>query len=228
MSGKGPIATLLSGLLFAAIIVLLNLNAAKPAAGPYGAPSPAGGTAGPPAPAASSPAASPTSNATAPTVNTVTKATYAGHTDGKTASIAISIHNGVAIAYLCSGKIESWLQGTAKDGKLALTGTHSGTLTGTFDASGAHGTAVASGKTFTFTAAVVHAPSGLWRSAATVRNAKVVAGWIVLPDGSQIGMVDVGGVETQAPPLDADSHSATVSGTTITASPIDGESGSGF
>ena len=46
-------------------------------------------------------------------------ATWAGDVDGGEATIAISVNDGVAIAYLCDGKrVEAWLQGTAADGKL--------------------------------------------------------------------------------------------------------------
>lgn len=227
MKGKGPIGTLLAGIVLAAILIIANRNAAVHAAGPANSQVPIGATV---APSVTSPSTTPTvvaSTATSAPPD-VTKAAYAGHTDGRTASVAISIHNGVAIAYLCSGKIESWLQGTATGGKLALTGTHHGTLTGSFTATGATGRAVAGGTTFTFTVDAVHKPSGLWRSTSTVRKATVDAGWIVLPDGSQVGMVDTGGVETTAPQLDPTTHTATVAGATLSPTPIDGETGDGF
>jgi hypothetical protein len=225
LKGKGPIGTLLAGAILAAVLFLANTNAVvHAAAAPTGklqsnAASP---TAGSPAPVGTPSATS----STAPFE--VSKAAFAGHTNGRTASIAISIHNGIAIAYLCSGTIESWLQGTASGGVLDLRGTHRGTLTGTFTATGATGKAVTGGQTFTFTVKAVHKPSGLWRAVTTVRNAKVVAGWIVLPDGSQVGMVDTDGTETRAPNLDITTLTATVDGATLAPTAIDGETGEGF
>ncbi len=62
-------------------------------------------------------------------------------------------------------------------------------------------------------------PSGLYRASAQVRQAKVVGGWIVLPNGSQVGVVDVAGEPTTAPPLDTATLTTTVNDTTVTAPP---------
>jgi hypothetical protein len=46
--------------------------------------------------------------------NVPAKANYAGEVKGGGASVAISIHRGQAIAYVCNGSvIEAWLKGTA-------------------------------------------------------------------------------------------------------------------
>ena len=67
-------------------------------------------------------------------------ATWAGDVDGGKATIAISAKDGVAIAYVCDGnRVEAWLQGTAADGKLDLTGKKA-KLTGTFANGRATGT----------------------------------------------------------------------------------------
>ncbi len=227
MKGKGPVVTLLGGVALAATVFFANTNAVVHTAAP-GRPVPvsdASATTNDPAPTGSKGAGQTPGR---PAATVITKAAYAGHTAERTASIAISIHNGVAIAYLCSGTIESWLEGTAVGGKFALTGTHKGVLIGTYTANGASGTAIAGGHTFAFKVDAAHKPSGLWRASSAVRKAKVLAGWIVLPDGSQIGMVDTDGVETRAPNLDTTTHTATVDGTTLTPTPIDGESGDGF
>ena len=228
MKGKSPIVTLIVGLVVAATLVVANLDAARPAAAgksnPYGTGDLVSAT-GKPTATATAPAQPST---TAPPKAPIARATFAGYTTGGAASIAIAIHDGIAIAYLCSGKIESWLQGKANaDGTLSLTGTHHGTLTATYTADGATGKVIANGKTFNFKIKIVHAPSGLWRASAEVRQAKVVGGWIVLGK-YQIGMVDVAGQESQAPPLDLNTFTAPVDGTTLTASPIDGASGTGM
>ncbi|MBB5869605.1 serine/threonine-protein kinase [Allocatelliglobosispora scoriae] len=166
------------------------------------------------------PTAAASSAAPAPaTVNAV----WAGSTNGGAASIAISVKDGVAVAYLCDGRrAEAWLQGTAADGKLALTGAKGAALTGTFGGGKATGTVTAAGRTFTFTAPAVSKPSGLYRAVAQVRNAKVVGGWIVLPDGSQVGVVTTDGEPAPAPPIDPATGAVTVGGEPITAAPVDG------
>jgi hypothetical protein len=231
---KSPYLTLGAGLVLAIVILILNMHAtkiAKKSNTAYNAGTPTAPAVSPPAttpataPGGSTPPASPTSGATAPAV-AVPAGTYAGYTDGGTASIAIAIHKGVAIAYLCSGKIESWLQGTATLSPFTMTGTHNGRLTATLTGTKLHGTVTAAGKTFLFTIKAVHPPSGLYRAAAEVRNARVVAGWIKIGSYT-IGMLDNGTTEVLAPNLPP-SLIVPIDGGSLTAVPIDGESGSGF
>ncbi|MFD0634989.1 hypothetical protein ACFQ9X_29095 [Catenulispora yoronensis] len=95
---------------------------------------------------------------------------YAGRVDGGGASLAISIYEGKAIAYVCGGTFEVWFTGTAKNGHLALTGRYGATLTATYDAQGTHGRVVGSGRHWTFTAPPVKAPSGLYRAYTTYQG----------------------------------------------------------
>jgi serine/threonine-protein kinase len=81
---------------------------------------------------------------------------------------------------------------------------------------------LAAGKQWTFTAPAIAPPSGLYRAVADVRNAKVVGGWIVLPDGSQVGVVTTNDVPAAAAPLTLPAGTTTVDGTTITAAAVTG------
>jgi serine/threonine-protein kinase len=144
--------------------------------------------------------------------------TYAGYTTGGAATIAIAVKDGQAIAYLCDGKrAESWLQGIAVDGTLTLSGTHDGSLTGRYADGVATGSVTAGGRQWTFRAPVATAPSGLYRASAEVRDATIVAGWIVLADGSQVGLLDTDDVPGVAPRLDPATGTATVDGTPLSA-----------
>ena len=119
------------------------------------------------------------------------RADYAGEVRGGGASVAISIHGGQAIAYVCNGSvIEAWLKGTAAAGQLIMTGNHRAQLRATYNFKRAVGHVVADGIRYTFSAPAVYKPSGLYRSIAIVRGAKIKAGWIVLPDGTQVGSVE--------------------------------------
>lgn len=230
MSNRRSLVTLLSGLGLAAVLLALSAQATrdtaaqaqstpdqpaaeapatdqpapKPSADPPATQSPAGGAAAPAPPPAPPPALD---------------VTWAGRVDGGSATIAITARGNVAVAYLCDGTIESWLRGTAADGRLTLTG-RGATLTGTFGNGRARGTVTAAGRRFTFDVAAVPAPSGLYRATATVRGARVVGGWIVLPDGSQVGLATVDGLPVTPSALDVDSGRATVAGTPLTASPV--------
>jgi serine/threonine-protein kinase len=157
------------------------------------------------------------------------RATYAAHLPDGAGSLYLAMRDGEAIAYLCDGrKIEAWFDGTAVAGKLTLTGKKGSTLTGSFDSARATGKVVVGGKTVSFTIPVVHKPSGLYRAATQVRNADVQGGWIVLADGSQVGVVTIDGTPQPAPALDTVGRTATIDGTTVSASEIDIDSGSGF
>lgn len=223
MKRNGPLITLLAGLALAAVLVTVNVSLT--AGGDE--PDPAGLGAAPAtsAPAASAPP-SPTvaASADAPaTPAAKVNATWAGTVDGGGATIAIAVTDGVAVAYLCDGKkTEVWLQGTAANGKLALTGKKGATLTGTFGGGKATGTVTANGRKWTFTVKAVAKPSGLYRATATVRAAKVVGGWIVLPDGSQVGVVTVDDVPQPAPAIDPATGAVTVDGAALTAAPVTG------
>jgi hypothetical protein len=149
--------------------------------------------------------------------------TWAGRVGAAKASLAISARNGGAVAYFCDGrKIEGWFLGTAADGKLDLTGSTGDRIVGTFGNGRAKGTVTVRGKSWTFDLAAAKKPSGLYRASAQVRGAKVVGGWVVLPDGSQVGMVRQGAAESPAPPIDVASGAVTVDGTALTAAPVEG------
>lgn len=236
MSGikdKTPFATLLVGLTTALVLLGLGMNASandaarRDAAAAPAAASPA--AAAPPSSAAPATTA-PTSAAPAPPAAADRiRATYAGRVSGGGATVAIAVRDGTAIAYVCDGRrTEAWLRGTATGGTLTLTGANGARLTGTFTAAGAEGSIVTAGRRWTFDVPVAKRPSGLYRAAADVRNAKVVGGWIVLPDGTQVGVVSVDDRPAPAPLLDTSSGRATVDGTALTAAPIDGTTGSGF
>lgn len=217
MKLKGPYLTLLSGAVLAAVLLVLSTTAAANDAGSKDA-------AADPGTAAASPSASPSPAASQPPA--IEQAAYAGQvTRGGGTTIAIAVKNGQAVAYLCDGrKVEAWMKGTATDGNLNLTGDANSRLTGRY-AGTATGTVSAGGRQWTFSVPTVTAPSGLYRAVANVRNAKVVGGWIILPGGSQVGIVTKDGQPTTAARLDPESLTATVDGTQVTAVPQDG---SGF
>ncbi|MEV4623724.1 hypothetical protein AB0J74_34080 [Asanoa sp. NPDC049573] len=145
--------------------------------------------------------------------------TWAGSTRDGRSSIAIAVKDGVAIAYLCDGnRVEAWFQGTAVDGRLALTG-EKGRVSGSFDTKRAKGTATVGRDSFSFDVAAVRKPSGLYRATAEVRNAKVRGGWIVV-DGRQVGILEVDGEARPAPPLELPAGAVTVEGQRVEATPL--------
>jgi len=198
---RTPIVTVLVVAALAVILLVINQSqnpGVDTAAGPPAAAPPV--AAAPPAPASAEPAAPPT------------EAVYTGHTQGPRIAVAVAVEGDKAAGYLCDGgKVEAWLQGTrsgdtvqmqSKNGAYRLTGT---VTDGKVDGD----VVLASGRSYPFSTTVAGPPAGLYeqRASATDRT-----GWIVLPDGSQVGARTQDGVTTPAPPLDAASGTATVDG----------------
>lgn len=176
----------------------------------------------------------PTSEVALPPLNTPNaerlRVTMAGKVDDDAGTLAISIRDGTAIAYVCDGdRLEAWLKGTAKNGLLNLTGKNNTKITGLFDATRAAGEITVEGKAHRFEIGVVRKPSGLYRLASRVGNAEVKGSWIVLPDGRQVGVLLRGEQPGPAPALDVTNRTTTVDGQVLTgATTIDVDSGEGF
>ncbi|PZG03601.1 hypothetical protein C1I95_33730 [Micromonospora craterilacus] len=149
------------------------------------------------------------------------------------ATIAITVKGGKAEAYVCDGRsVELWLSGTVKDGKIELTGKDA-KLTGIIRGDRASGEMVIGVRRWKFTArpddkvvdeAVAKSGSGtapaIYRATDEVRKAGIDGGWIMLPDGTQIGIVTWNGKPIPAPPLDPAFYSTMVNGVTVTAEPV--------
>jgi hypothetical protein len=218
-----PIVTLIAGLAVAGVLLGLSYRATVDNADPAAAQQTAAGSE-PPATATAS--ASPTPSATkpakpqpAPPLNV----TWAGEVKGA-GTLAITAKGDKAIAYLCDGRrLEAWFTGTAKAGKLSLTGAGGATLTGRFGNGRANGTVAAKGRSLKFDLAVVKKPSGLYRATADIRGARIVGGWIQLPNGEQVGLATVDGAVVTPSRLDIATGAATVGDVTVTATDASGE-----
>jgi hypothetical protein len=157
--------------------------------------------------------------------------TWAGRMKGGDATIAITAKGDKAIAYVCDGEdIEAWLQGTAVDGELDLAAAAKSKtkakLTGTFGNGRAKGSVTVDGTKFTFDVGTVKKPSGLYRATTDVRGARLDGGWIVLADGTQVGLATFAGSPVPVGRLDLNSRTTTIFGERITASPVTPGAGS--
>ena len=217
--------------------------ATVPATAPATVPATAPATVPATAPAtvpATAPGTVPAATASVPKADVPPKADYVARTDSGGAAVAISVHAGKAVAYMCNGHaVAAWLKGTAKAGKLELTGKNGARLDVSYRTGKATGSIMADGTKYTFSAPLVHRgssghrPPGLYEATATVHGVKIKAGWVVLPGGSQVGSVeyfaDADVAPTaQAPVLDLTTGTAKYDGVTLVASLISGFTGSGF
>ena len=161
-------------------------------------------------------------------------ANYDGKVQGNEGMVALVVHDNFAIAYFCNGSTQqAWLKGTPHDGKLSMTGLNHASLTVNYALGHARGTVVANGIAHIFSITAVHKPDGLFQSIAVVRGATIKAGWIVLANGQQVGSLEPNAKSADpsavaAPKLDISSLTAQYGGTTLVATPIDAETGSGF
>lgn len=212
----GPLVTLLTGAALGAGLLIASMAATPEETAADDEPAAAATETETPTPAAEATTPPPTTDppeATPPPPAPAEPVTYVGYTDDGGASVAVIIDGTEAIAYVCDGaSSEAWLTGTAADGRLELTGDR-GTLSAAYDGSVVAGETTVDGQTWTFTIEQVAAPDGLYRFADTISGgAEVVGGWIVLPDGNQVGAVSVDGQTQPAAPIDVGTGQVTVEG----------------
>lgn len=158
-----------------------------------------------------------------PTVTPEKQAVYAGHTKGREAALAVAVKGDRAVAYVCDGRrVEAWLTGTFTAGQLALRSRSGERLTGTVAKNVATGTLTLRGRVLRFVIDQAGPPAGLYRARKQANGAVSTIGWIVLPDGTQVG-VDNDGSPGPAPRLDPSSRAAVVDGIQVTALSITGD-----
>ncbi|WP_327322692.1 hypothetical protein OG735_09510 [Streptomyces sp. NBC_01210] len=219
MKPSGPLFTLLAGLLLGIFMLSLNATTGTKVKSSYD-----GATATPtPTAPASTPATSTTPPAApSPTPTPAPDSAYAGRTADDTAAVSVSVRDGKAIGYFCDGKSqESWLKGDVEDdGSMRLTGGNGARLDGVLRAGKIDGTVEIRDRTWQFSAAKAVRPSGLYRATAEVRGAKIDGGWIVLPDGRQVGILNRDGKPAAAPRIDPGAGTVVVDGTRLPARPV--------
>jgi hypothetical protein len=221
MGYRSPLVTL--GATAVGLVVLLVVNSTQTGTtSPGAAATTAPATSAPPSPDAATPtptatpAPSPTPAAT-PTQQVI--AVYTGRTTGREATLAIAVKGNRAVAYVCDGRrVEAWLTGTHTAGRLALRSKAGDQLVGTLATEAVTGTVTVRGRQLSFTIDKAGPPAGLYRG----KTSRSTIGWIVLPDGSQVG-IDNDGTPAPAPALDPASGTATVGGTAVTATSITGD-----
>jgi hypothetical protein len=211
---------------------------ATSAQSPSSAPTTAPATTAPTSPAA--PVTTPAATSSTRQADVPSMADYVSQVKGGGAAVAISVHGDKAVAYICNGHaVAAWLKGSAVGGTLNLTGKNGAHLSLDYRKSFAAGSFAADGTKYRFSAPLVHRvssvlrPPGLYEATGVVHGVMIKAGWIVLPNGSQIGSVEY---ETgfsvlptaQAPVLDLATGTAQYDGITLIASLISGVTGSGF
>ena len=194
-SNLGPVVTLVAAVLVGTGLVtadVLTDPAHTRAETPVAT---AGATA---TPAATTPTPSPASPPTTATTRAASStAVYVGRDATRRTSVAVAVRDGKVAAYVCDGKsLESWLTGTAAAATAALAAS-TDRLTTEVTSRGLHVTGTVHGRPVDVTAALASAPAGLYR----LDTNGTTVGWIVEPDGTQVGLRSRSGVVAPAPVL---------------------------
>ena len=124
------------------------------------------------------------------------KIVYAGRTEDGSIAIAVAVLGQKAAAYLCDGsQVEAWLRGTVSGDVISLIGKNGQTLEAKLDGSALRGDIEIGDERFDFTLREAKPPAGLYRA----KGSKTTIGWIILPDGSQVGIQTSGETSGPAP-----------------------------
>jgi hypothetical protein len=223
---RSPLVTLAA--VAVAFIIMFTVNMLVSPPGGSSA-EPAGPSA---APASSAPAQQTTSAVATPSASASestedrafpSKVVYAGHTEDKSGAIAVAVLGDHAAAYFCDGRtIESWLRGTVQGSNISLQSKESkdgATLQAGLDGDHLKGTLKIKHDRLKFEIDEAKKPAGLYRA----RGSKTIIGWIVLEDGSQVGIQTAGADSAAAPELNPESPRVTANGESLDAKPINGD-----
>ena len=134
------------------------------------------------------------------------EAVYVGKDESGEMAVGIAVKDGRAVGYLCDGQsVEAWLGGTVTGGRVTLEEPNGpGTVFADIKGTRITGIAVARDNEFDFALAKAESPAGLYRQ----QDGDTKIGWIVYPDGDQVGIANTGGQARPAPALDPTSGDA--------------------
>jgi hypothetical protein len=217
---RSPLVTLAAVALAFAIMFTVNMLSGPPGSGATGAASPAVQQTTP----ASSPSPQPTVTAsateTAEDKQFAERVVYAGRTDDGETAIAVAVLGSQAAAYVCDGSsVESWFRGTVEGDKISLESKNGETLEAELDGDHLKGTVQIGNDKLKFEINEAKKPAGLYRA----QGSGTTIGWIVLEDGSQVGVQTTGAETKAAPQLDPENPQVMVDGETLDAAPVNGD-----
>jgi hypothetical protein len=222
---RSPLLTLAAVAVAFAIMFTVNMLASPPGSSSTGTPTPAA-----PATASASPGSQETGTAAATPSPSATrsaednkfpqKVVYAGRAEDGAGAIAVAVLGTQAAAYFCDGRsVESWFRGTVTGSHISLKSKDAATLQASLDGDYLKGSLRIKNERVKFEINEAKKPAGLYRA----RGSKTTIGWIVLEDGSEVGLQTTGQDSTPAPELDPEDPQVTVDGKELDAAPVNGD-----
>lgn len=225
MKHRSPLLTLAAVAVAFAIMFTVNMLASPPGSSSTGTATPAAPTTASTSPGSqetATAAASPSPSATKSAEDSKfpQKVVYAGRAEDGAGAIAVAVLGTQAAAYFCDGRsVESWFRGTVTGSDLSLKSKDGATLQASLDGDHLKGSLRIKNERVRFEINEAKKPAGLYRA----RGSKTTIGWIVLEDGSEVGVQTTGQDSTPAPELDPENPQVTVDGTELDAAPVNGD-----
>jgi hypothetical protein len=215
MKHRSPLITLAGVALAFAIMFIVNLTASPPG-------NRSSGTASPPAAPATVSGRNPSAETAATPPSPEEKIVYTGRAEDNAGGIAVAVLGDQAASYFCDGRnIESWFRGSVREDEMSATSRGGATLEAKLDGNHMKGTVQIKSEKLKFEINEARKPAGLYRA----RGSKTTIGWILLEDGSQVGVQTTGAGSTAAPALNPGNPQVTVDGDNLNAVPVNGDEG---
>ena len=224
MKHRSPLLTLAAVAVAFAVMFTVNMLASPPGSSSTGTAPPAAQTtasASPGSQETGTAAASPSPSATksADDSKFPEKVVYAGRAEDGAGAIAVAVLGTQAAGYFCDGRsVESWFRGTVTGSDISLKSKDGATLQASLDGDHLKGSLRIKNERVRFEIDEAKKPAGLYRA----RGSQTTIGWIVLEDGSEVGVQRTGQDSTPAPELDPQNPQVTVDGTELDAAPVNG------
>jgi hypothetical protein len=218
---RSPLITLAAVALAFVIMFTVNMLSGPPGSSSTGTVGPSAAATTAAAPEQTAPATpSVSASETAENSEFPEKVVYAGRTDDGPAAIAVAVVGNQAAAYVCDGRnVESWFRGTLDGGRISLKSKSGEMLRAELDGDHIKGTVQIKNDTQKFEINEASKPAGLYRA----RGSETTIGWIVLEDGSQVGVQTTGAESTAAPQLDPENPRVMVDGQSLDAAAVNGD-----
>ena len=225
MKHRSPLLTLAAVAVAFVIMFAVNMLASPPGSSSTGTPTPAA-----PATASASPGSQGTETAVASPTPSATKSVedskfpqkvvYAGRAEEGAGAIAVAVLGTQAAAYFCDGRsVESWFRGSVTGSDMSLKSKDGATLQANLDGDHLKGSLRIKNERVRFEINEAKKPAGLYRA----RGSKTTIGWIVLEDGTEVGLQTTGQDSSPAPKLDPENPQVTVDGQELDAAPVNGD-----
>ena len=227
MKHRSPLVTLAAVAVAFAIMFIVNMLSGEPG-------NSSTETSGPSASPATASASSPPSQPTETTVASPSlsaseriedskfphKVVYTGRTRDSSAAIAVAVLGDQAAAYFCDGRnVESWFSGMVGGENLSLKSKGGATLQARLDGDHVKGSVQVKSDTLRFEINEAEKPAGLYRA----RGSKTTISWIVLEDGSEVGIQTTDSGSTPAPELNPQNPQVPVDGENLDVKAINGD-----